>query len=123
MPEEVGLSMETVQISPEAIQVSPYLVLPASTEHKLHQCFSVQNQYVNETDFAEVCIDDAVKFYLKQVARSVVNEWEREIQRTQKRRQEFDRKDAIAFLRKTVAGIALEKRAILAEGIISEYKG
>jgi hypothetical protein len=121
MPEE--LVMEHVEISPEAIQVSPYLVLPASTEHKLHQCFDVQSEYVNETDFAEVAIDDAVKFYLKQLARGVLNEWEREIQRVQKRRQEFDRKDAIAFLRKTKSGQSLEERAILADGIISEYKG
>jgi hypothetical protein len=114
---------QILEIHPTAVAVSHSLVLPAIAEHKLHQLFEIQSEYVNETDFAEVSIDEAVKFYLKQQARAVVNEWDREINKCTKRHQEFTRTQAEEYLMKTRSGQDLLRRATLAQGVLDEYKG
>lgn len=86
----------------------------------LNKAFGIQGEYANETEFRVMAIGEAVTMYAKYNANSAVADWERLIAKTQKMHKEFNRTEAIDYLRKTRTGKELEQLASFAEVLKSE---
>ena len=94
--------------------------VPASVDTLLHQAFSIQAEYVNEAEFRVMAIEEALRMYAKYNCNATVAEFERLIAKTQKLHSEFNREQALEFIRKTRSGKELEELATLAEALKTE---
>ena len=94
--------------------------LPEELNAKLSKAFEMQREYVNETDCRIAFIGDAIDAHLKYKARAQVNAWEAIISKCQKLHKEFNREQAIDFLRKTRTGKEMEELAAVAAAVLQE---
>ena len=82
--------------------------------------FAVQAEYGNETDYRVNAVADGLLMLTKYNCNATVNDFERLVAKTQKQHKEFNREQAIEFLRKTRTGKELEQLAVMAESLKQE---
>lgn len=109
--------------------INPYTIetivnnLPENLDALMHQAFTVQGTYTNETDFRVAFLDDAVLAQVKYVARGTVVTYEAGIKKAQKLNKKLNWEQAVEKLRKVPAGKRQEELKVLAEALILELKG
>lgn len=89
--------------------------LPEELDVMLHDAYQCQREFPNETDFRMSFLRDALVAQTKYVARGGINSWEALISKCQKLHKEFNRDQAIDFLRKTRTGKEMEEISTVAE--------
>ena len=94
--------------------------LPEPLDALLSKGFQCQGEFKNETDYRVATLGDAILAQVKAQARSAVVTWDAAIAKCQKLHKEFNREQAINFLRKTNTGTALEAIATIAEVVKTE---
>lgn len=102
------------------VQVTAEVMLPVELEGLLHKAFQMQIEYQNESKFVPVFMRDSLIAYTKYYANAAINDWERSIAKCQKLHKEFNREQAISFLRETRSGKELEELATVAEVVKQE---
>lgn len=102
------------------VQVTAEVMLPVEIEVLLHKAFQMQTEYQNESKFVPVFLRDAMVAYTKYYANAAINDWERAIAKCQKLHKEFNREQAIEFLRETRSGKELEELSTVAEVVKQE---
>ena len=106
--------------------VNPYAVetivnnLPEPLDNLLSKGFECQCEFKNETDYRVATLGDAILAQVKAQARGAVVTWDAAIAKCQKLHKEFNREQAISFLRKTNTGEMLERIATVAEAVKTE---
>jgi ribonuclease HII len=91
--------------------------LPEALDSLLRDGFTCQAEFRNETDYRVATLGDAILAQVKAQARGAVVTWDAAIAKCQKLHKEFNREQAIAFLRKTQTGESLELVATMAEAV------
>lgn len=102
-------------------QFGDYIV-SAKIASLLTDVFEIQNDYANCSEYQVDALLVAVENFVKASARAVVNEYERTIDGIQRKRQEMNRAEAIAFLLRTKPGKDLQSRSVKAEAIVKRMK-
>lgn len=83
----------------------------------LNDVFQMQREFPNFSKFLPEALATASIMYAKYIANQRVNDFERLIQKTQKNHKEFNREQALTFIRETRSGKEMEELATYAEAV------
>ena len=94
--------------------------LPEALDSLMHKAYQCQDEFSNETDFRVAFMGDSFLAQAKSIARSAVVQWDAAIAKCQKLHKEFNREQAIDYLRKTNSGKSRMAIATTAEAVKTE---